>query len=164
MWCWSVFWKFVKKTEASFECDENDASAAHEQQYKCVIVSLTVLLRVENISHKRCIENQNTHSVFFFFFQNCAVCETEWKNIAELGRLQFTVRRVHSACRITKATDTHSEHVILIAFPLQQCLHKHTSLLTLHAHWLSCHSTSPQHISPKHCPCLPSHPTTQHCS
>jgi hypothetical protein len=108
-------------------------SAAHEQQYKCVIVSLTVLLRMRNISHKSCIENQNTHFVFFFF-QNCAVYEIEWKNIAELGRLQFTVRRVHSACWITKATDTHSEHVILIAFPLQQCLHKRTSLLTLHAH------------------------------
>ena len=28
------------------------------------------------------------------------------------------------ACGITKATDTHSEHVIFIAFPLQQWLHQ----------------------------------------
>jgi hypothetical protein len=30
---------------------------------------------------------------------------------------------------ITKATDTHSEYVILIAFPLQQWSHKRASIL-----------------------------------
>ena len=30
---------------------------------------------------------------------------------------------------IPKATNTHSEYVILIAFPLQQWLHKHAALL-----------------------------------
>jgi hypothetical protein len=34
-----------------------------------------------------------------------------------------------TACWITKATDTHSEHVIFIAFPQQQWLCKHTSVL-----------------------------------
>jgi len=29
------------------------------------------------------------------------------------------------ACWIPKATNTHSEYIILIAFPLQQLLHKH---------------------------------------
>ena len=33
------------------------------------------------------------------------------------------------ACRIHKATDTHSEYVILIAFPLQQWLHERVSML-----------------------------------
>jgi hypothetical protein len=33
------------------------------------------------------------------------------------------------ACWITKATDTHAEYVILIAFPQQQWLHKHASML-----------------------------------
>jgi len=31
-----------------------------------------------------------------------------------------------------KATSTHSEYVILIAFPLQQWLHEHTSMLRYH--------------------------------
>ena len=33
------------------------------------------------------------------------------------------------ACWITEATNTHSENVILIAFPLQQWLHERTSML-----------------------------------
>jgi len=34
------------------------------------------------------------------------------------------LRRMRFACWITKATDTHSEYVILIAFPLQQYLYE----------------------------------------
>ena len=32
------------------------------------------------------------------------------------------IRRMRFACWITKTTDTHSEYVILIAFPRQQLL------------------------------------------
>jgi hypothetical protein len=32
------------------------------------------------------------------------------------------IRRMRFACRIIKATDTHSEYVIRTAFPLQQWL------------------------------------------
>jgi hypothetical protein len=43
------------------------------------------------------------------------------------------IRRMRFACWITKATDTHSEYVILIAFPPQQWLHERASLhLLLH--------------------------------
>jgi len=35
---------------------------------------------------------------------------------------------MHITCWVTKATNTLSEYVILIAFPLQQWLHKHTSV------------------------------------
>jgi len=42
-----------------------------------------------------------------------------WKNILEPGRLQMTIWPMRFVCWITKATDTHSEYVILIAFPLQ---------------------------------------------
>jgi len=50
-----------------------------------------------------------------------------WKNIGEPGRLQMTVWRI--ACFILKATNTHTEYVILIAFPLQQWLHERASML-----------------------------------
>ena len=36
------------------------------------------------------------------------------------------IRRMRIACWITKATDTHSEYVILIAFPRQQWLRERT--------------------------------------
>jgi len=43
----------------------------------------------------------------------------------------MTAGRMRIACWITKATDTHThtEYVIFIAFPLQQWLHKHASML-----------------------------------
>ena len=34
----------------------------------------------------------------------------------------MTIRRMRIASWISKATDTHSEYVIIIAFQLQQCL------------------------------------------
>jgi hypothetical protein len=39
------------------------------------------------------------------------------------------IRRMRFACRITKATDTHLEYVILIAFPRQQWLRERASML-----------------------------------
>jgi len=45
---------------------------------------------------------------------------------------------IHFACWIIKATDTHSEYVILIAFPQQQWLWQHVSMLCLHVHCQSC--------------------------
>jgi len=39
------------------------------------------------------------------------------------------IRIIRFACWIPKATNTHSEYVILIAFPLQQCLKETASVL-----------------------------------
>ena len=39
------------------------------------------------------------------------------------------IRRMPSACWTPKATDTHSEYLIRIAFPLQQWLQEPASLL-----------------------------------
>ena len=39
------------------------------------------------------------------------------------------IRRMRIACWINKATNTPSQYVILIAFPLQQCLKERASLL-----------------------------------
>jgi hypothetical protein len=38
------------------------------------------------------------------------------------------VNMVHVLCMLGKSTDTHLEYVILIAFTLQQWLHKHASM------------------------------------
>jgi hypothetical protein len=45
-----------------------------------------------------------------------------WKNNVERDSPQMTIWRTRIACWIPKATDGHSEYVILIAFPLQQWL------------------------------------------
>jgi hypothetical protein len=77
-----------------------------------------------NVSDKRCRENQNTHFVFNRFFLNRAVYDVMQKNIVEPDRPQMTIWRMSIACSKPKATNTHSEHVILTAFPRLQWLHE----------------------------------------
>jgi len=52
-----------------------------------------------------------------------------WKSIAEPGRPQMTIWRMHFACWINNATNTHSEFEVLIVFPPQQLLHERASML-----------------------------------
>jgi hypothetical protein len=60
------------------------------------------------------VEEVKTHIVFsnLFFFLNRAVFEIKWRNIVELDRPQMAIWRISSS------TNTHSEYVKLIAFPL----------------------------------------------
>jgi hypothetical protein len=86
---------------------------------------------VRNIS-KEFVEKIKTHffnKVLIFFSENHVVYEIMWKNAVDPDRLQTTTRRMRMACWIPKATKTHSEYVILIAFPLQQWLHERASVL-----------------------------------
>jgi hypothetical protein len=69
---------------------------------------------MRNVSGKSCRENQNTFCVQKLFSDNFAFYEIMWKNIAELGRPQMTIWRMCIACWISKATNIHSECVILI--------------------------------------------------
>jgi hypothetical protein len=50
----------------------------------------------------------------------------------------MAIWRMRIACWITKATNTSSEYVIIIAFTLQQWLRERVSMLRLHVHCLSC--------------------------
>ena len=47
------------------------------------------------------------------------------------------IRRMRIACRIIKATNTHSEYIV-IAVSWQQQLHEHASILFVYLHCLSC--------------------------
>ena len=57
-------------------------------------------------------------------------------NIVERGRPQVPIRCMRIACCIPKATDTHWEYVILIAFSLQHWLQERAS--TLHDTYSAC--------------------------
>jgi hypothetical protein len=77
---------------------------------------------------------QKTNQKTSFMFNNVypktvAVYEIMWKNIVEPGMPQMTTWRMRIACWITKATDTHSEYVIFIAFTRQKWLRERASLL-----------------------------------
>jgi len=78
------------------------------------------------------VEKIRTHilcSVILFIFEKFVVCETMLKNIVQPGRPHVTIWRMHIACWMPKCTNTHSECIILIAFPQQQWLHERASML-----------------------------------
>ena len=52
-----------------------------------------------------------------------------WKNTLEPAGPQTKIGRMSIAGWISKATNTLSEYVTVIAFPLQKFLHEHASLL-----------------------------------
>jgi len=51
-----------------------------------------------------------------------------WENIVVPGMPQMTVLRMLIACWISKATDAHSEHAIVIALLPQQWLHERAAM------------------------------------
>jgi hypothetical protein len=61
-----------------------------------------------------------------------------WKDNAQPDRPQTTIRRIRIACRISKATNTHSECLILIAFPQQKWLNERALKLRLYLFRLPC--------------------------
>jgi hypothetical protein len=95
------------------------------------------LYRKANVSEKRCRENRmfqrkvvekvTTHVLCSVsFFDNRAVYEIMWKNTVEPHRPKMTMWLMPIACWITKATNAHSEYVILIALPLKRWLNEST--------------------------------------
>jgi hypothetical protein len=90
------------------------------------------------VSYKICRENQNTHLYSITFLRkSCRL----WDNMEKYGIARQYIQHICIACWITKATDTHSEYVILTAFPWQQWLRERASVLCLYEHCLSCFSS-----------------------
>jgi len=83
-----------------------------------MIASRLILLRMRNVSNKSCRENQNTHFVFnqVFFPENRIFYEIMRKKYGRFRQAtdDTIIRRMRFACRITTATDTHSEYVIIL--------------------------------------------------
>ena len=93
----------------------------HDYQYLIFIIFRSILLRTSYVSRKTFRENQNTLTCSIIFFSPKIVSfMIMWKNVVQLDRPHRTICCISTACWITKATDTHSEYVILTVFPLQQ--------------------------------------------
>jgi len=75
------------------------------------IISRSFLLRIRNVSEKRCTVNKNTHFVFSNFFFNRPVYEMMWKYTVQRDRPQMAIWRMRVACWIPKATNTHTQIV-----------------------------------------------------
>ena len=95
-----------------------------------VIISRSVILRMRNVSDKSGKENQNTYFIVQkYSVENCIFYEIMWENIVQPDTPQMTIWSMRIACWISEATDTNSDYVIFIDFPLQQWLHESASML-----------------------------------
>ena len=94
-----------------------------------MVVSSRILLRMRNVSDKfvRKIKTHFSRRLWRL-----------WENVEKKYRKTWPfsddniIRRVRSACWINKATDTHSEYVMLIAIPRQQWLRESVLVLKVH--------------------------------
>jgi hypothetical protein len=120
-----------------------------------LITSCSVLLRMRNFSEKF-VEKIKTHILYSITFsENNTVYEIMWKKYGRVKKATDgnIIWRMRISCWMTKATDIHSEYVILIAFPRQKLLHERALILRLYVHCLPYflfHSLS----SKTHYPCI----------
>jgi hypothetical protein len=93
-----------------------------------MIVSRWILLRLRNVSDKRCRENQNTHFMFKNAFpEDRAVYEIIWKYMVDPDRPQMIIQHGACLCRARYLRlETHSEYITLTDF--QQLLRQRASL------------------------------------
>jgi len=117
------FRKSVEKIQVRLKSDKNIGYLTWRPMNKYDKISLI------NVSDKNCTQNQNIFYVQFFFRKSSHLWHNGERNIAQKDRPQKTIRRTRFAFWVTKATNTHSEHLIFIVFPLQQCLGKSASML-----------------------------------
>jgi hypothetical protein len=90
-----------------------------------MIIPRSVLLRMRNVSDKSCRENQHKFLCSRALFRNsCRLWDNVKKNIVQPDRPHMAVWRMCISCWVPKATNTHPEYVIFIAFPRQQLLHE----------------------------------------
>jgi hypothetical protein len=58
--------------------------------------------------------------------------------VEEPDRPRMTIRRMRFECRITKATNTHSEYVTILVFLQQDMVARMLLSVTLYVHCLFC--------------------------
>ena len=95
----------------------------------CLSICLFMCLSLHMDQPDSYLMDQNTLYVQWPCFEHCSIFEIMWKNIILPDRPHMTIWRMCLACWIPKATNILSGYAILIAFPLQQWLHKYASLL-----------------------------------
>ena len=77
------------------------------------------------------VEKIKTHILcpVTFFRKSTRLWDNVEKNIVRWGRIQTIIWCMRIACWIPKATNPHSEYVILIAFQVPQWVHERVSVL-----------------------------------
>ena len=85
-----------------------------------LIICRSILRRRRNVSDKSCTKNQNVHFMFNNLISKIVpFYDLIWKKYGTAGEATDDNMAHAFPCRIPKATNTHLEYIILIAFPLQ---------------------------------------------
>jgi len=119
IWYLFIFWKSVEKIQVSLKSEKNNGYFTwwpiHFWSY------LTHFFLEWDMFETNVEQKIETHILSSItFFKNCTFHEIMWKNTVQLGRPQMTIWLMHIAYWISKSTNTSSEYVILINFPLQK--------------------------------------------
>jgi hypothetical protein len=87
---------------------------------------------MRNVADRIGRENKTDILCAITFFRKSSLLRdnVEQYGIARGATSDNIIWRMHFACSITKATETHSEYVILVTFPSQQWLREGASMLT----------------------------------
>ena len=97
-------WIFSENLSRKFRFHKNLTITGTLLEVLKFVISRSIILRTRNVSDGSCVENQNTF--FSHFSENRVVCEIMWKNMVWTGH-----RRECGACRVAKATDTHTRKI-----------------------------------------------------
>jgi len=121
IWHFSIFRKSIEKIQVSLKSARNNKHFT----WSPIRIFLSYLAHffLEREMFQTRFKKKSKHISCSIAFFSKIMPFIRWKNIVEPGRPQKTIRRMRIACWINKDTDTHSEYVIIIAFPLQQWLH-----------------------------------------
>jgi hypothetical protein len=165
IWFLSIFRNSVQIIKVSLNSDKNNGYFTPIPMYIHANISPSSTEN-ENCYGQICIENHNIYFMFNNVFPKIVPCIhftslhftslhlmfddlpfsyfasllLMWKNVVQLERPRKTIKYGSRALHATyfKATNTHSEYVILVAFPRQNRLHERASVLRYTYNTSSC--------------------------
>jgi hypothetical protein len=112
----SVFWPLLASACLSVRMEQ---LGPNRHKYLCTVMIIPrwIFLIMKNVSEK-VVEKIKTYFIFNNFSENHVVYGIMWNKYGRTRQAtdENIIWRMLFACRITKATDTHSEYGILIAF------------------------------------------------
>ena len=127
---WNVIFEYISKiwreNSSSLKSFKNNGQFTRTPIY-ILTLPLSVRLRIKKFQKN--FQRKLKHFLLRNGSFNRDIYETMRKNVVERGRPQLTIWSMRIVCWITEATNTHSDYVIIITLPLQQCLHKRPSML-----------------------------------
>jgi hypothetical protein len=121
----SIFLKSAQQIQVSWNLRRITCTLC-EDQYTFPVISPSFHVIIRNVLYKRC---KHTHFMLGNFFLKWCRLWDNVENVVEQGKSQVTTWCTRISCWMPRATNTHSEYVILIDFPLQQWFHESVSML-----------------------------------